>query len=127
MVNNVLNQFECKKANAGETLYNTSEIENVLLFVTVGKLIVYNQFSSPVAEVNEGYFVLLPGDQVYKITAVTPVETMLMHAGPLSACITEDPEWDPENPVVLPIFSSLANTLKQLENYYKEKKQYKLN
>ncbi|MCD8137124.1 MAG: hypothetical protein LUH01_14730 [Parabacteroides gordonii] len=45
-----------------------------------------------------------------------------MHAGSLSAMITEDPEWNPERPVILPIFPSLAKTIYLLESYQKEAK-----
>lgn len=123
MIENVLNQFEYKKAKAGEDLYNTDYLENVLLFVIIGKLIVYNQSASPVAEVNEGHFVLLSGENSYNIKTVTPTETILMHAGPLSATITEDPEWNPEYPVVLSTFPSLTETLKRIKEYTEEKRQ----
>lgn len=123
MIENVLNQFEHKNAKAGENLYNTDYLGNVLLFVIAGKLIVYNKSASPVAEVNEGNFVLLPGDNNYNIKTVTAAETILMHAGTLSATITEDPEWDPECPVVLPIFPWLSETLRQLKTYAEEKRQ----
>lgn len=123
MIKNVLNQFEYKKVKAGENLYNTDYLGNVLLFVITGKLIVYNQSASPVAEVNEGHFVLLSGNKNYNIKTIIPAETILMHAGALSASITEDPEWNPECPVILPIFPSLAETLRQLKEYAEEKRQ----
>lgn len=122
MIENVLNQFEYKKTKAGENLYNTDYLGNVLLFVIAGKLIIYNQSDSPVAEVKEGYFVLLPGENSYNIKTDTPAETILMHAGTLSATITEDPEWNPEYPVVLPTFPSLTETLRRLKEYAEEKR-----
>lgn len=123
MIENVLNQFEYKKVKAGENLCNTDYLGNILLFVIVGKLIIYNQSASPVAEVNEGHFALLSSDNSYNIKSITPAETILMHAGTLSASITEDPEWDPECPVVLSIFPSLAETLRQLKKYAEDKRQ----
>jgi hypothetical protein len=122
MIENVLNQFEYKKVKAGENLYNTDCLGNVLLFVIVGKLIIYNQSASPVSEVNEGNFVLLSGEKSYNIKTATPSETILMHAGTLSDSITKDPEWNPECPVVLPTFPSLAEILSQLKKYIEEKR-----
>ncbi|RHJ83010.1 hypothetical protein [Parabacteroides sp. AM08-6] len=122
MIKNVLNQFECKNANAGDILYNTDNLGNVLLFVSAGKLMICNKASTPLTEVEEGYFVLLPEGECHIAKAVTTVRTILMHAGPLSDFITEDPEWHPENPVVLPIFPSLAHTLNLIEFYEQEKR-----
>lgn len=122
MIDNVLNQYECKKAIAGEAIYHTDTFGNVLIFVTKGKLIICNQFSIPVAEVVEGNFILLPEENNYIINAATPVETILIHAGSLSSFITEDPEWNPETPVVLPIIPSLAETLEQLKKHTEEKR-----
>lgn len=122
------NQFECKKAKAGEILYNTELIGNALLFVSSGKLRICNQNSIPIVEVNEGYFVLLPVDKNFIAIAETHVQTVLMHAGTLSEMITNDPEWNPESPVVLPIFPSLARTLYLIETYqHKERNNYNLN
>ena len=119
---NFFNQFECKEVKAGETAYDTESISNVLLFVTVGKLLIAPKKSASTIELNEGYFVLLPAEQDYIITAITDAQTVLMHAGNLSAMITEDPEWDPGKPVILPIFPSLAKTIYLLESYQKEEK-----
>ncbi|WP_075558219.1 hypothetical protein [Parabacteroides timonensis] len=119
---NFFNQFECKEVKAGETAYDTESIGNVLLFVTSGTLLIDPQTSTSAIELNEGYFVLLPAEQRYIITAVTDAQTVLMYAGSLSAMITEDPEWDPERPVILPIFPSLAKTIYLLESYQKEEK-----
>lgn len=126
---NYFKQFECKTAKAGEILYNTELIGNVLLFVSSGKLIICNQNSTPVVEVNNGYFVLLPKEKCYIVKAETPVQTVLMHAETLSEMITEDPDWNPEKPVVLPIFPSLARTLYLIESYQQKRirKSYNLN
>ena len=53
MTRNVLNQFECKIGKAGEILCNTDDTGNVLLFVSSGKLVIYNQNQTPVADVDE--------------------------------------------------------------------------
>ncbi|KKB60480.1 hypothetical protein [Parabacteroides gordonii] len=119
---NFFNQFECKEVKAKEVAYDTESIGNVLLFVTVGKLLISSTTSTPAIELNEGHFVLLPAENRYFITAVTDAKTVLMHAGSLSAMITEDPEWNPERPVILPIFPSLAKTIYLLESYQKEAK-----
>ena len=58
----VLNQFECKIGKACEILCNTDDTGNFLLFVSSGKLVIYNQNQTPVADVDEGHFVLLPAE-----------------------------------------------------------------
>lgn len=119
---NYLNQFECKEVKAGVVVYDTEEFGNVLLFLTKGKLLIHTKTTGSEININEGYFVLLPVEQSYIITAVTDVQTMLMQAGKLSTMITEDPEWDPIKPVILPILPSLAKTIYLLESYQKEAK-----
>ena len=104
MTRNVLNQFECKIGKAGEILCNTDDTGNVLLFVSSGKLVIYNQNQTPVA------------------IAITSTRLILMHAGPLSEMITDDPEWNPDRPVILPICPSLAKTLYIIEYYQNEKR-----
>ena len=118
---NFINQFECKEVKAGEVVYDTEQMGNILLFVTAGKLFICS-IATPVVEVNAGYFVLLPAEKRHIVTAITDVQTVLMHAGTLSTMITEDPEWNPERPVVLPTFPSLAKTIFLLESYQKEKR-----
>ena len=118
---NFINQFECKEVKAGEVVYDTEQMGNILLFVTAGKLLICS-IATPVVEVNAGYFVLLPAEKRHIVTAITDVQTVLMHAGTLSTIITEDPEWNPERPVVLPTFPSLAKTIFLLESYQKEKR-----
>ena len=100
MTRNVLNQFECKIGKAGEILCNTDDTGNVLLFVSSGKLVIYNQIA----------------------IAITSTRLILMHAGPLSEMITDDPEWNPDRPVILPICPSLAKTLYIIEYYQNEKR-----
>ena len=119
---NFINQFECKEVKAGEVVYDTEQMGNILLFVTTGKLLICSKTATPVVEVDEGYFVLLPTEKRHIITAITDAQTVLMHAGTLSTMITQDPEWNPERPVVLPTFPSLAKTLFLLESYQKEKR-----
>ena len=118
---NFINQFECKEVKAGEVVYDTEQMGNILLFVTAGKLLICS-IATPVVEVNAGYFVLLPAEKRHIVTAITDVQTVLMHAGTVSTMITEDPEWNPERPVVLPTFPSLAKSNFLLESNQKEKR-----
>ena len=122
MTRNVLNQFACKIGKAGEILCNTDDTGNVLLFVSSGKLVIYNQNQTPVADVDEGHFVLLPAEKSFIAIAITSTRLILMHAGPLSEMITDDPEWNPDRPVILPICPSLAKTLYIIEYYQNEKR-----
>ena len=122
MTRNVLNQLECKIGKAGEILCNTDDTGNVLLFVSSGKLVIYNQNQTPVADVDEGHFVLLPAEKAFIAIAITSTRLILMHAGPLSEMITDDPEWNPDRPVILPICPSLAKTLYIIEYYQNEKR-----
>ena len=122
MTRNVLNQLECKIGKAGEILCNTDDTGNVLLFVSSGKLLIYNQNQTPVADVDEGHFVLLPAEKSFIAIAITSTRLILMHAGPLSEMITDDPEWNPDRPVILPICPSLAKTLYIIEYYQNEKR-----
>ena len=115
MTRNVLNQFECKIGKAGEILCNTDDTGNVLLFVSSGKLVIYNQNQTPVADVDEGHFVLLPAEKSFIAIAITSTRLILMHAGPLSEMITD-------RPVILPICPSLAKTLYIIEYYQNEKR-----
>ena len=120
MTRNVLNQLECKIGKAGEILCNTDDTGNVLLFVSSGKLVIYNQNQTPVADVDEGHFVLLPAEKSFIAIAITSTRLILMHADPLSEMITDDPEWNPDRPVILPICPSLAKTLYIIEYYQNE-------
>ena len=122
MTRNVLNQLECKIGKEGEILCNTDDTGNVLLFVSSGKLVIYNQNHTPVADVDEGHFVLLPAEKSFIAIAITSTRLILMHAGPLSEMITDDPEWNPDRPVILPICPSLAKTLYIIEYYQNEKR-----
>lgn len=122
MTRNALNQLECKIGKAGEILCNTDDTGNVLLFVSSGKLVIYNQNQTPVADVDEGHFVLLPAEKSFIAIAITSTRLILMHAGPLSEMITDDPEWNPDRPVILPICPSLAKTLYIIEYYQNEKR-----
>ena len=126
MTRNVLNQLECKIGKAGEILCNTDDTGNVLLFVSSGKLVIYNQNQTPVADVDEGHFVLLPAEKSFIAIAITSTRLILMHAGPLSEMITDDPEWNPDRPVILPICTSLAKNLYIIE-YYQNEKRIELN
>ena len=68
---NFINQFECKEVKAGEVVYDTEQMGNILLFVTTGKLLICSKTATPVVEVDEGYFVLLPTEKRHIITAIT--------------------------------------------------------
>ena len=116
MTRNVLNQFECKIGKAGEILCNTDDTGNVLLFVSSGKLVIYRVLAK------DGHFVLLPAEKSFIAIAITSTRLILMHAGPLSEMITDDPEWNPNRPVILPICPSLAKTLYIIEYYQNEKR-----
>ena len=96
-----LNQLECKILRAGDSLFNTTTTDNLLIFVFSGKLIIYSQEGTHIAEVAK--------------------DLILIHAGSLSDMIINDPEWNVEKPVVLPIPPALAHTLNQIEYYMKDK------
>lgn len=121
MTRNVLNQLECKIGKAGEILCNTDDTGNVLLFVSSGKLVIYNQNQTPVADVDEGHFVLLPAENHYCDSH--HIDTTHTHACRSAfRMITDDPEWNPDRPVILPICPSLAKTLYIIEYYQNEKR-----
>lgn len=121
-----LNQLESKNAKAGEILFNTILTDNVLLFVATGALVICSKKNEEAIEVNEGHFVLLPAETEHIATAITAVRIQIIHAGPLSDMIINDPEWNPERPVVLPILPALAHTLSQIE-YYQNESHFTLN
>ena len=75
-----------------------------------------------VADVDEGHFALLHAEKSFIAIAITSTRLILMHAGPLSEMITDDPEWNPDRPVILPICPSLAKTLYIIEYYQNEKR-----
>ena len=85
-----LNQLECKILRAGDSPFNTATTDNLLIFVFSGKLIIYSQEGTHIAEVTKDHFI-------------------------------NDPEWNLEKPVVLPIPPTLAHTLNQIEYYMKDK------
>lgn len=119
----IQNQFECKTAQKGEILYYTDLTGDVLLFVSKGNILICNQEQRALAEVHAGQFVLLSAAACQIVKALTAVQTILMFAGPLVDMLLADPEWDPDHPVVLPIFPELTRTLYLIENYQKEKRQ----
>lgn len=117
---NFFNQFECKEAKAGEIVYDTKNFGNTLLFVPTGKLLISTKTAELTKEIDEGHFALLPAEKRYIATAAKDSSTVLMHAGPLSKTITDDPEWDPDHPVILPIFPALAKTISFLQSYQQQ-------
>ena len=64
---------------------------------------------------------LLAQNTNHKVIASAPTRLILIHAGSLSDMIINDPEWNVEKPVVLPIPPALAHTLNQIEYYMKDK------
>ena len=116
-----LNQLECKILRAGDSLFNTTTTDNLLIFVFSGKLIIYSQEGTHIAEVAKDHFMLLAQNTNHKVIASAPTRLILIHAGSLSDMIINDPEWNVEKPVVLPIPPALAHTLNQIEYYMKDK------
>ncbi|WP_297908871.1 hypothetical protein [uncultured Parabacteroides sp.] len=96
-------------------------MDNLLIFVFSGKLIIYSQEGIHIAEVPKDHFMLLAQNTNHKVIASTPTRLILIHAGILSDMIINDPEWNAEKPVVLPIPPTLAHTLSQIEYYMKDK------
>lgn len=121
-----LNQLECKILKAGASLFDTKITDNMLIFVFAGRLIIYSQEGIRISEVAEGHFLLLPQNTNHKVITSTLTRIILIHAGPLSDMIINDPEWDEEKPVVLPILPALAHTLNQIE-YYANERYFTLN
>ncbi|MCD8270903.1 MAG: hypothetical protein LUD46_22445 [Parabacteroides sp.] len=112
---NLFNQIECKEAKAGEVIYDTEQFGNTLFFVLSGEVLICSESFTPPLEIDGGHFILLAAEQRYIMTAITDVQTILMHAGELYASITEDPEWDPDRLVILPILPALDDTLQRLK------------
>ena len=108
-----LNQLECKILRAGDSLFNSTTTDNLLIFVFSGKLIIYSQEGTHIAEVAKDHFMLLAQNTNHKVIASAPTS--------LSDMIINDPEWNVEKPVVLPIPPALAHTLNQIEYYMKDK------
>ena len=98
-----LNQLECKILRAGDSLFNSTTTDN------------------HIAEVAKDHFMLLAQNTNHKVIASAPTRLILIHAGSLSDMIINDPEWNVEKPVVLPIPPALAHTLNQIEYYMKDK------
>lgn len=121
-----LNQIECKILRAGDSLFDTTTADNLLIFVFSGKLIIYSQAGIHIAEVAEDHFMLLAQDTSHKVIASAPTRLILIHAGTLSDMIINDPEWNAEKPVVLPIPPALTHTLSLIE-YYMNDKYFTLN
>lgn len=120
-----LTQLESRNVEAGETLFNTTLTDNVLLFVVTGALAITPKENQETI-VNEGYFILLPAKTEYMVTAIAASRIRMIQAGSLSDMIINDPEWNPERPVVLPILPALARILSQIE-YYQNESHFTLN
>ena len=79
-----LNQLECKILRAGDSLFNTTTTDNLLIFVFSGKLIIYSQEGTHIAEVAKDHFMLLAQNTNHKVIASAPTRLILIHAGSLS-------------------------------------------
>ena len=53
-----LNQLECKILRAGDSLFNTTTTDNLLIFVFSGKLIIYSQEGTHIAAVSYTHLTL---------------------------------------------------------------------
>ena len=85
-----LNQLECKILRAGDSLFNTTTTDNLLIFVFSGKLIIYSQEGTHIAEVAKDHFMLLAQNTNHKVIASAPTRLILIHAGSLSDMIIND-------------------------------------
>lgn len=121
-----INQLECKDVKAGEPLFDGLRRDNLLVFVWSGMLQLGHPENSWEERVSEGHFILLAAGRVPVVTVVADAHILLLQAGLLSETIVNDPQWNPEQPVVLPILPPLARMLSQIEGYQKER-QLKLN
>ncbi len=82
-----LNQLECKILRAGDSLFNSTTTDNLLIFVFSGKLIIYSQEGTHIAEVAKDHFMLLAQNTNHKVIASAPTRLILIHAGSLSDMI----------------------------------------
>lgn len=121
-----INQMECRDVKAGEPLLDTVRKDNLLVFVSTGSLQLDNPENVWKKRVEEGHFILLAAGRTPAVTVVADAHILLIQAGSLSEMIVNDPEWNPQQPVVLPILPPLAQTLSQIE-YYQKARQLKLN
>lgn len=118
--------MECRDVKAGEPLLDTVRKDNLLVFVSTGSLQLDNPENVWKKRVEEGHFILLAAGRTPAVTVVADAHILLIQAGSLSEMIVNDPEWNPQQPVVLPILPPLAQTLSQIE-YYQKARQLKLN
>lgn len=121
-----INQIKSTDLQAGEVLFNKTLTANLLLFVFTGALLVRISENNREFTVDKGHFVLLTANIHYTATAVAASHLLLMQPDALSKMIVDDPEWNPECPVILPILLPLEHTLRQIE-YYQKEIYYKLN
>lgn len=121
-----INQMECRDVKAGEPLLDPVRKDNLLVFVSTGSLLLDNPENVWKKRVEEGHFILLAAGRTPAVTVVADAHILLIQAGSLSEMIVNDPEWNPQQPVVLPILPPLAQTLSQIE-YYQKSRLLKLN
>lgn len=107
-------------------MLDTPRKDNLLVFVSTGMLQLSHPDNLWEKKVSGGYFILLAAGRIPVVTVITDAHILLIHAGLLSETIVNDPDWNPEQPVVLPILPPLAHTLSQIE-YYQKERQLKLN
>ena len=73
-----LNQLECKILRAGDSLFNSTTTDNLLIFVFSGKLIIYSQEGTHIAEVAKDHFMLLAQNTNHKVIASAPTRLILI-------------------------------------------------
>lgn len=116
-----ISQMKCRNVKAGEPLLDTVRKDNLLVFVSTGSLQLGDPDNGWEKRVDKGHFILLAAGRTPVVTVVADAHILLIQAGPLSEMIVSDPDWNPRQPVVLPILPSLAHTLSQIEYYQKER------
>lgn len=121
-----INQIKSTDLQAGEVLFSKTLTTHLLLFVFTGALLIRIAKNNRELKVGKGHFILLAADIHCTATAAAASHLLFMQPGSLSKMIVDDPEWNPECPVVLPILPALEHTLRQIE-YYQKEVYYKLN
>lgn len=102
-------------------MFDNLRKDNLLVFVASGMLQLGNPENLWEEKVTEGHFILLAAGKVPVVTVLADAHLLLLRAGLLSETIVNDPQWNPEQPVVLPILPPLARMLSQIEYYQKER------
>lgn len=116
-----IDQLECKKMKEGDLLFDAPLTDHLFLFVLYGALEVGLPGIAPEISLNEKQFMLLTAGPYYPITALTAARILLIKTSSLPDLLTDDPQWKPDRPVVLPIFPALAHKLRLIELEYKQR------